>query len=293
MFCSYKIDLGQVMNKQARVQRNRVAFLSLLLAAWPPAPAQPAPPAASAGLTVAPTRLVFDRHKRTGEVDLTNVGNAPGSYRVSLVAMEMDENGGMAEQPLDARPDADTLRDLVHFGPRLVALKPHEAQTVRVQIRRPADLPAGEYRVHLLVREEPAQAPETEDGPGPQALSIHLTSLFGVAIPLIIRQGETSATVKVARLSLAPDRKRLTFRLERSGNQSVYGNLKAALLAASGPPRVLAEVNGMSVYTPNAFRNVELALNPPAPAGTRIRVTYSSPEDQGNILIAEAVLDAP
>ena len=286
------------MTTMTLTRLGRELVLSFLLAgslplAGQPGP-QPTPPATGPGLTVAPTRLVFDSHKRTAQVDLTNAGNAPGSYRISLVAMEMDENGGVVEQPLESAPGAATLVNLVHFAPHLVTLKPQEGQTVRIQIRRPADLPAGEYRVHLLVREERMPAPEEEAGPeAAKSLSIRLTSLFGVAIPLILRQGETSATVQLTRLGLDPERKQLTLRLERTGNQSVYGNLKATWQPPSGPPQVLGEGNGLAVYTPNPFRNVTLPLNSSAPAGGRIRVTYSSPEDQGGHLLAEAFLNVP
>jgi len=261
---------------------------SSLAAQTPP----PAPSRGGAAVLVAPTRVVFDARRRTAEVNLTNAGGTPGSFRISLTQMVMDADGGCRERPLDDPPGPVALKDLIRFSPRVVTLAPQESQAVRIQLRKPADLPTGEYRLYMVFREEPPATPEPAPSAEPaKGLSIRLISLFGVAIPVIIRQGETSAQASVDGLALAHDRKTLTFRLARTGNQSVHGDLKAAFTPRNGKPQVLAEANGLSVFTPNPFRNMTMILDPPCKGGGRIHVTYSSPEDQGGALLAEGSLD--
>jgi P pilus assembly chaperone PapD len=196
-------------------------------------------------------------------------------------------------------PDQVALQDLarlIRFSPKVVSLLPKEGQAVRIQVRKPANLPEGEYRLYMVFREEPPPPAEPTAGTqaeAPKAISIRLTSLFGVAIPLIIRHGETSAKAAVAALALTPDRKILSFRLERTGNASVHGDLKAVFQGPSGKPQLLAEINGLAVFPPNAHRNITMPLEA-VPHGTGlIQVTFSDPDQQGAAPLAEGTLKVP
>ena len=51
------------------------------------------PPLALAGLTLHPTRVVFEKNQRTTQVDLINNGSEPATYRISLVNRRMGEDG--------------------------------------------------------------------------------------------------------------------------------------------------------------------------------------------------------
>jgi len=259
------------------------------------AQAPSSPPSGGAGdLLVAPTRVVFEGRKRAAEVSLSNVGQTRATYRISLVRMEMDEGGGVRDRPLD--PSSENLQSLFRFSPREVTLEPQESQTVRIQVRKPAELPTGEYRLHMLFRAVP---PPAEAAPlpteAPKELSIKLTAIYGVAIPLIIRQGETSAKVSIAEPVLDGTTHSLQFRLDRSGNGSIFGDVHASLIPAEGLPETLAETAGLAVYPPNASRRVTLALPPakPLPRGTRIRITFTLPPQDGGNLLAETFLTVP
>ncbi len=268
-------------------------FLSLVLGGA--ALAQTLPPPRSVGglgdLLVAPGRLVFEGRKRSGELNLSNIGTTKSTYRISLVRMEMDEHGNFKELPVD--PDLAGLQAMFRFSPREVVLEPQESQAVRIQIRKPAELPAGEYRLHMVFRAVPATPePSTVPPPTPQGVSVTLIPIYGMAIPVIIRHGETSSKVTIADPRFGDQRRSLLFRLDRAGNQSVYGDLEATLLPASGPPKVLAKAVGLAVYTPNPARHVTLPLpaDVPLPPGSRIRITYSQPLQDGGAKLAETFL---
>ncbi|MDP1830702.1 MAG: fimbria/pilus periplasmic chaperone [Geothrix sp.] len=265
------------------------------LAASLPAQAPPPPSAGGLGdLLVAPTRVVFEGRKRGTELNLSNIGQARATYRISLVRMEMDEIGAFKERPLD--PGTEGLQTLFRFSPREVTLEPQESQTVRIQVRKPAELTAGEYRLHMVFRAvPPASAPAPAPSETPKGISIKLTPIYGIAIPLIVRHGETSAKVSIADPVLDAAGRSLRFRLDRGGNQSVYGDLRATLLPATGSPEVLAEATGLAVYTPNTGRTVTLAMPAarPLPAGSRIRITYALPAQEGGGLLAETILTVP
>jgi P pilus assembly chaperone PapD len=265
-----------------------------------PAPA-PQPVQGGAGdLLVAPTRVVFDLRKRSAELNLSNIGSAAATYRISLVRMEMDETGQISEKPLDKSPGAVDLPSLIRFSPREVTLGPQESQTVRLQVRKPAELPAGEYRIHMVFRAIPP-APEAPKEPSKaepsKGLSIKLVPVYGLAIPVIVRHGETSAKASLSGLDFDPATRALRFHLDRQGNQSVYGDLKATWQPKGGAPETLAEAAGVAVYVPNATRKLALVLAAPKGAASfgpgRLKVTFALPLSEGGTLLAEAFLDLP
>jgi hypothetical protein len=245
-------------------------------------------------LLVSPTRVVFEGRKRAAELNLSNVGSVRATYRINLVRMEMLENGGFRTLPTEKTPGQVAPEDLLRFSPREVTLEPGEAQTVRLQLRKPADLPAGEYRVHLSFQGVPPP-PEPEDPKAPpvHGLSITLKPVFGLAIPVIIRSGETSATVALAELAYDPQRAELHSTLLRKGNQSVYGDFRITFKPASGPEAVCGEANGVAIYTPNPLRKMVLPVSPRAQGPGRLHLTYALPETEGGALLAEAFLDLP
>ncbi|MCA1732968.1 MAG: hypothetical protein LC732_05130, partial [Acidobacteria bacterium] len=139
-------------------------------------------------LLVAPTRLLFEGNRRSAEVTLVNIGPTAATYRISFIHLEMNEAGELVEIE-EPPPGMKIAEPLVRFSPRQVRLEPNVAQTVRIQLRKPADLERGEYRSHMLFRAvpppeelsvDPEDAPET-------GISIRLIPIYGVSIPLIIR----------------------------------------------------------------------------------------------------------
>jgi len=270
------------------------------------APAQtkapPAPQVAPLGpgdLLVSPNRVVFDARHRTMALNLSNIGASEAVYRIALVRMEMDPEGGIREVPLDKTAGTVDLAGLIRFSPREVALAPGEAQTLRLQVRKPANLPAGEYRIHMLFRAVPP-APE---GPGEagatqaKGISVKLIPLYGLAIPLIVRQGETSAKAALSGLTFDPANRTLRFRLDRNGNQSVYGDLKARWTPRAGSASTVGEASGVAVYLPNPTRNMTMVLAAPKGGAAwgpgRLKVTFAAPTLEGGAQLAEASLDLP
>jgi hypothetical protein len=242
-------------------------------------------------LLVAPTRLIFEGRTRAAELTLINIGRQTATYRISFIHMQMLEGGDLREieKPEPGAPFAD---DLIRYSPRQVTLEPNVAQTIRLQVRKPENLADGEYRSHLLFRAVPPEqaipANVVENDPGKRAtgLSIRLTPIYGVSIPVIVRQGQASARLaltdlRVVRPARATDPLALEMKLVRTGNTSLYGNLRVTWVPASGREHVVANVNGIAIYTPNGERTVQVALQAPPGvvlAGGRLRVSFSRAE---------------
>jgi P pilus assembly chaperone PapD len=231
-------------------------------------------------LLVAPTRAVLDRQTRTAEFTLMNKGDAPATYRIEITHVRMQEHGGFApsDEPSSAFADA-----FVQFSPRRVVLQPRVTQTVRVRLRPPVAPVAAELYLHLVFRGEPS-LPETGPDPGAKAMSLNLTPVYGVAVPVIVRFEETHAAVRIdgVRLDAAGA---AAFQLVRSGNRSTYGDIAVTFTPRGGASREVAVVKGVSIYAPLAARSMTLPLRLPEGLALRegsLEVSYADAEGQGS-----------
>ncbi len=255
-------------------------------------------------LLVAPTRVVFEGRTRSAELTLLNIGKQSATYRISFTHLRMEESGDLKE--IDQPDPGDRFADdLIRYSPRQVTLEPNVSQTIRLQVRKPEHLADGEYRSHLLFRAVPpegaipANTVETEEKKA-TGYSIRLTPIYGVSIPVIVRQGQTAVKVSLSDLAVkapenAGDPSVLEMKIHRDGNESVYGNLRVILARGKGSDQVVGILNGLAVYTSVADRIVRVPLQPPpgmALAGGRLRVEYTRAETKGSLL-AEAETALP
>ena len=147
-----------------------------------------AQPALAAGdLLVAPTRIVLDGARGT-EAILNNVGSETATYRISLELRRMDAEGRLDEVAAGTETDKEkaTLA-MVSYAPRRVTLPPNQPQVIRVGARLAPEVADGEYRAHMLFRAVPEAAAVTATPR--EGLSIALTPIYGVTIPVIVRKG--------------------------------------------------------------------------------------------------------
>lgn len=252
-------------------------------------------------LLITPTRIVFEGRQRAAEITLVNTGSSTATYRITLVHVRMDEEGGTKEIEASGSEAGERFADdLIRYSPRQVTLVPRAAQTVRMQVRKPFELASGEYRSHLLFRAVPSAEPPAGNAESSTAFRVKLTAIYGVSIPVIVRQGETSVKTALSELELVPpagpgDSSALRFRIGRTGNQSIYGNLTVTFVPAGGKPMVVGLANGVAVYTPNASRVVRITLRTLAGDTIRkgvLRLAYTK-QDKGGETIAETDLVVP
>lgn len=275
----------------ARLARH-AALACLLLAPFLPARAE---------LMLHPTRIVFDKNTRATQIELINNSNKPASYRISLVNRRMTEAGQfeVAETPQEGERFADAM---LRYSPRQITLQPGTAQTVRVMLRKPAELAEGEYRSHLQFDKLPdveGKASIENQGAGGSRIGVVMDALVGASVPVIVRHGNADASVKLAGLALDKAEGRqaqLALQFEREGNSSVYGDVSVMFTPRNGKPHSLAQVGGIAVYTPNRVRKTTLSLQVPAgmalAAGT-LEVSYRDRPEAGGKLLAQASLNLP
>lgn len=271
--------------------KNRLMIILLLL------PGITGHLSAQGDLLVSPVRVIFEGSKQTEEINLVNKGTDTATYSVSFLQYNMTEDGNfvLVEKPEAGQMFADPY---LRIFPRQVTLAPQEAQVVRVQFRRKPDMSPGEYRSHLYFRAEKETKPlglkpSTNDS---TLMSVQITPVFGISIPIIIRTGEVHVTSSLSDLRLEIQQDtivNLKFAIQRSGNISIYGDISVEYSPQQGKATEIGKVRGIGVYTSTDKRNMSVRLqntwNINLKSGT-IKVRFISPDDSPYMLFAEKEL---
>jgi hypothetical protein len=247
-------------------------------------------PAEAAGdLLVAPTRLVMEGARGT-EVILNNIDSEPATYRISLELKRMRPDGGFEDvTPENATAAEKAALAMISYAPRKVLLPPNQPQSIRVGIRPPTDLPDGEYRAHMLFRAIPAPRAATAPSAAPATgVSISLTPIYGVTIPVIFRKGSLNvkAAITGAQMIVADGNPALQLSMTRQGTRSTYGRI---LVLKSGQSKPVYESGGISVYTELNARKATLPVSReavPLMMGP-VTIQYREELSAGGGLIAE------
>lgn len=276
-----------LFNKSSRHQLSHViAVLGVVLAT-------PVPAVAQGDLLIAPTRLVLDG-RRGDEIILSNIGGEEATYRISLELRRMTPTGELVPvEEAEATPAEKAALDMVRYAPRRVVLPPDEPQAIRISARPGAELPDGEYRVHMSFAALPkveALAPATA-APAEGGFAINLVPIYGITMPIIIRKGDLEATASLAnpRIDNGADGPQFLIDIARSGTASVYGDLLVYRQGESEPAFV---ARGIGVYPEIANRHSTFGLLPEQAAAMRgpVRIELRGSIQSGGALITS--LDA-
>lgn len=219
---------------------------------------------AQGDLVIMPRRVILDTNKKTQELNLANTGTDSAKYLISVIQYRMLKNGGFEEI---TEPDSGQYFATKNFRffPRSVTLGPNESQTIKVQAINTGSLQHGEYRSHLYFRAVAKDEPS--DGKNvtvPKSVSVKLTPTFGIAIPIIIRSNNTALHVKIDKPVLSASSEgipQLNLTFNRTGNISVYGDVKVEYTSATGKITQVGIAKGLAVYTPNLSRTLLLNLD--------------------------------
>jgi len=245
------------------------------------------PAHAQGDLLVAPTRVILDGSRGT-EVILSNIGSEEATYRIGLELRRMTEEGRLVPvEKTDASGVEEASLGMIRYAPRRIALPPGQPQAVRLAARPGADLPDGEYRVHMSFKAIPRPREVTEEETQSDAVSFKLIPIYGITIPIIVRHGRIEAQVALTQPSIVQGENGPEFAMsiERSGESSTYGVL-SVVKDGLDEPIVLA--GGIAVYPEIGSRQVRVNLTPEQVEQIKgpARVEYRELPEQGGGLIA-------
>lgn len=282
------------------------------------ASAQPAPEAKSANLNINPKRITFDRLGRTATVYLFNQGNGPGVYDIALIdrvmlptgqivtADDVPEDGGKSEASV-AKGRMQSAHGMLIATPRRVVLQPGTGQTIRIRSGATADVAPGEYRTHLTVTAVPPPdtgvSAEEAAKAAPGALSFRLTSVLGIAIPVIVRIGAPDVAAEMADVRLVRDgatpakgeapKAAVTLDLVRRGRHSLFGDLEVLEPGGRAGQEPLGIVRGIGVYPEIDRRHVRIELNRAPKSGEKLRLVFVDDDTAPGKILAQSQIAQP
>ena len=263
--------------------RDLFAGLAMVVAAGAASPV-----AAQGGdLLVAPTRVIING-AGNAEVVLSNIGSQAATYRIGVELRRMEPDGDFADvTEAEASAAEKAALEMLRYAPKRITLLPGQPQAIRLSARPAADLPDGEYRVHMSFRAiPPALSPEAaQDQAVAGQLAIRLTPVYGITIPVFIRKGrlDAGATIANPRLGSNAGAKWRELDLHRTGQRSVYGEV----LGKRGNGQVFA-LKGVAIYPEVPGRSVRIPLTAEQIGKLTgpIRIEYRELPENGGQLIA-------
>ncbi len=250
----------------------------------------------SANLLITPSRVVFEDRVRTSQVTLVNKGTEASTYRISFIRQNMTEDGKFV--PVEKNEEGFYSDEMVRYSPRQIILEPGQSQIIRLMLRKPRGLADGEYRSHMLLQALPKITKSDISKvvkKGGDEISVEITTIIGVSIPVIVRHGKLDAELDLTnvRYVKSPEPKQKSYvalDMNRAGNQSTYGDFRVTYIDESGQSVVVGNVKGVAVYYPNKLRRFHIPIN--TPSGLKydkghFHITYSeSGKDEQMGLIA-------
>jgi P pilus assembly chaperone PapD len=261
-------------------------FLSLWLFAQP----------CFASLVVTPIRVIFDGRTRSAVMLLVNTDRKAHTYRLGWELMKASETGQYHEVPIDPK-DPHSVTNMVIFSPRQVRIDSGGQQSIRLSLRKPADLPPGEYRAHLTFVSMPGDEEEVHLGDGgKKGSSFNLKVSLSVAVPIIVRNSggsNLSQDISISEPSLvAPlatnknGMPSMRFSLVHAvGANSTYGRIRVYM--EGDKERQIGVLNNLSVYPEQAKRIVNVTLSEPVPQGSRLKIVYEGAQEYKGKTLAE------
>lgn len=246
------------------------------------------PASAQGDLLVAPTRVVLNGGGNA-EVVLSNIGSQPATYRIGVELRRMEADGNFADvTEAEANATEKAALEMLRYAPRRITLLPGQPQSIRLSARPAPELPDGEYRVHMSFRAvPPALSPEAaQEQAAAGQLSIRLTPVYGITIPVFIRKGrlEAGATIANPRLVRTATNTVLELDMRRTGQRSVFGEI----LGKRGSEQVF-QIKGIAIYPEVEGRTVKIPLSADQLGKLKgpVRIEYREMPENGGQLIAE------
>ncbi|OEU67710.1 MAG: hypothetical protein BA863_03360 [Desulfovibrio sp. S3730MH75] len=206
------------------------------------------------GIMLEPLRLEMKDGVNSRQITVFNQSHDSSiSYTIRQVVLRMDEFGNMIA------PEKITKREklalsMVRYSPKVATIPPGKRQVVRVLIRRPPNLPEGEYLSYLSVspvvpsqKKDLGAADKNEEGAG-----IKINMYVGVSMPVLIIEGNPASTTKLSDMKLITTKRKkraVQFYIERSGKASsfvrveVYGTKDGKEELIARDTRVVTYVN--------------------------------------------------
>ncbi|WP_192022298.1 hypothetical protein [Shewanella sp. WPAGA9] len=230
-------------------------------------------PSVSANLLVTPTRVELDNQRNKSAVfSLVNKSSDTARYEIYLEDKQLLSNDEFIT--LEPKTSPTSLTSFTRYSPRRVSLSPEQGARVRLAVRPPKDIKAGEYRSYIVFHQIPL-APTTvsDTTESNDTMNLSVTAYLRIAIPVIMRVGDLIAKLTVnGELLASPDnQQQLIVDIGRSGQRSSYGDIEVYDSASN---QLVGSLKNASIYTENDQRRFAITLSQAVKPGTVLLIRY-------------------
>jgi fimbrial chaperone protein len=245
-----------------------------------------------ANLLVAPTRVdLDDKRTKSAVFSLVNKGTSTSRYEVyfeekrmsasgEFITLSKDENITQANIPTDetliSQMKAASIAKYLRYSPRRITLEPEQGGQIRLALRAPKDLSAGEYRSYIVFHQIPL-APKDQNNDANkdnQSLSLTISAYMKIAVPVFFRVGDLKADVSLntGKIELSDGKQNLQVTLHRQGARSSYGSLD---IINPLDNQVLGSIKNAAVYSELDEQSYAIPLNSTVLPGSELIIRYT------------------
>lgn len=201
-------------------------------------------------------RYLFSDQQRALQANFTNPTNMEINYAVSLEGEEQNSEGVWVKCPPDSAKEKQ-LRKMLRFSPRRAKIPAMERQVVRMMLRKPAGLPAGEYRARLLVtpQVEKMNRGRAADAEKEDQVGLGATVYVSASYPVVVLHDLPAAKVEPVSCKIEPvdgsvEKFRANISWKKTEGYTSFGNVKVYYHPSSGKKKLVGVRKEMVIYSP-------------------------------------------
>ncbi len=248
------------------------------------------PGLAKADLTITPTHIVFDGRERFAAITLINTGDEQMTYQMGWRYFRMQETGPAYKSSETSVTEFDLSKHIV-LTPRRVTLLPGAKQRIRLALRRPEEVPDGDYHAHLAFSPV-VEVPDSLEQEKPTAgIKINV----GYTIPVVLRAGDIDVNFDIADVGVIVNEKTGKFKalinVNRSGGP--YGAMAHLYVYhkghSGGEEELVGELHNAHIFPEVNHRVFDVFLTKDIRAGGSLRVVleHSDKDEDKKFVYAE------
>lgn len=260
---------------------------------------------AHANLMITPLQVVMEGRDRSAQVILINNGSEEKTYRLEWE--ELVQTGGTTgyiaseyASQYNVTPPEVNLSSFAVFTPRQITLAAGEKQTVRIAVRRPAELADGEYRSHLrfeVVKDNTRNERIAQEPIEPGKVRFAATVNASFSIPVIYRVGAYDINIDVQAPSFKINDKTgkliIDVPVNRSGANGVIGMLEVYHTPNGGSETLIGGISNTNMFPEISMRQFSVPTQVTGLSPGSLRIVFKKAEGQTSDYILLDELTVP
>ena len=216
-------------------------------------------------------RILLTPKQKSEHLTLFNKGDEQAKCEIGLNHYQISKNNKLQRVDLAEQAFMPANR-LLRYSPRRAIIPARASQKIRLNIRRKANQPDGEFTSYINMKCS-TESTETEvTGEG------QMGAIISYNIPVHVQVGELAATSELALLSVNPLTKEkghsyeVVVRQFRKGNRALIGDLEVLDLASG---KTVEKKTGFGLYQPSEFMDHKFVLRNKPSKGLEVIFTES------------------